>query len=265
LGFLSDTHCHLYFDLFENDLDEVLNRAWDAGITRILIPGTDLNTSFLAVRLAERDSRIFAAVGVHPNDALTWDDHTRSTLLDLARHPKVVAIGEIGLDYYRDYSPHILQREIFETQLDLAAEVDKPVILHNRQSMGDLWTIVQEWRTRINKSTKWLGVLHSFDGTVKQGLDAFTSGFFLGVGGPITFHKADERREITASLPLESLLLETDAPYLAPQLHRGQRNEPAYIHEVSAMISKLHNLSEEAVAQITLQNSNRLFSWGVPD
>lgn len=261
----SDTHCHLYFNSFENDLAAVLQRAKDVGISRILIPGTDLASSRQAVALAEQHSGLYAAVGVHPNDATTWNGETLANLADLARHPRVLAIGEIGLDYYRDFAVPELQRSILEQQLELATRLSKPVVIHSRAALPDLLPRIQEWYAALIRAGSPLaqrpGVFHAFDGTLETARQIIQMNFLIGVGGPITYPNARDRRELVAELPLSSLLLETDAPYLAPQQQRGRRNEPAFIPFIAEKIAELHSLPVNEIAQTTQNNANRLLAW----
>jgi TatD DNase family protein len=263
---LTDTHCHLNYHSFNHDLEAVLEHAWERGLSRILVPGTDLESSRQAVQMAAKYPQLYAAVGVHPNDATSWDNQTLEQLRKLAQQPKVVAIGEIGLDYYRQHAPHPLQREIFKTQLELAAHLNLPVILHNRQSGEDLWPMIFEWQAQLVQSGSLLanrpGVLHSFDGDEQIAAQAIQHHFLLGVSGPVTFESAHERHRVTSALPLESVLIETDAPFLTPHPHRGRRNEPAYVSYVAEKIAALHQKPLAFVAKITTQNAQRLFAWG---
>jgi len=262
---LTDTHCHLDFRAFDEDRDAVLARAWEAGLTRVLNPGIDLESSRRAVALAERHANVFAAVGVHPNDAATWDDHTLDELRALAAHPKVVAIGEIGLDYYRDRAPHDLQDRVFRAQLDLAAETGLPVIVHVREAMADVLAVLQEWVTALRAAESPLserpGVLHSFFGTADDAAQALEMGFYLGITGPVTFKNAGEQQRLVSGLPLTGLLIETDAPFLTPHPHRGRRNEPAYVQHTAAKIAELQHQPLAVVAQQTGANAARLFRW----
>jgi TatD DNase family protein len=264
LAIFVDTHCHLNFNSFEADLGQVLERAWKAGIERILMPGVDVETSRQVIKLSERDPRLFAAVGVHPNDALSWDESTREELCRMAKHPRVLAIGEIGLDYYRDRAPHELQKEILGEQLGLAAETGKPVLIHSRQSLPELWPILANWQTQLDGQhplAKQCGVLHSYEGDLATALAAVKQGFFIGIGGPVTFRNAPERQILVASLPLEAMLLETDAPFLAPHPYRGRRNEPAYIPVIAEKIAGLHSQPLEVIAEVTFTNADRLLGW----
>ena len=263
---LVDSHCHLFFNLFRDDLDEVLGRAWEKGITRILVPGIDLETSRQAVVLSEKYPNLFAAVGVHPNDALSWQTSSLAQLRELAEHPKVAAIGEIGLDYYRDKTPQGLQREVLKAQLDLAAILRKPVVIHSRQAFTDLWPLLKDWQESMvqagNPLSQAPGVLHSFEGNPEMALQAVEQHFKIGIGGPVTFRSAAGRQELAKGIGLEHILLETDAPFLTPHPHRAQRNEPSYVIFIAEKIAELRAQSLPLVAEATTQNANLLFAWG---
>ena len=263
---LIDTHCHLNLNLFQNDLPNVLERAWDNGIERILIPGIDLETSRRAVELSEIYPKLYSAVGVHPSEALSWDQSSKDQLIELAKHPKVVAIGEIGLDYYRDGAARDLQIEVFQSQLDLASDLEKPVIIHNRQAIEDIWPIINEWQTGLNRkgipTSSRPGVLHSYEGTIELALKAVQLNFAIGIGGPVTFRNAPDRQLLAASIPLSGMVLETDAPFLTPHPHRGKRNEPAFILLIAEKIADLNNKPLDQIAEITSNNADRLFEWG---
>ncbi len=260
-----DTHCHLNFNLFEQDLDQVLQRAWEHGLQRILVPAIDLATSRQVVALSEKDSRLYAAVGVHPNDASSWQTHTLDELRELACHPRVVAIGEIGLDYYRDRAPRELQQQVLLAQLELAVETGKPVVIHAREALSDLWPMLSSWQTALAGLQASLaerpGVLHSFDGSLEDAQRALAHGFLLGITGPVTYRNAPARQQLVAALPLAGLLLETDAPFLTPHPHRGKRNEPAYIPLIAEKIAELQALPISVIAATTTSNANRLFGW----
>lgn len=263
---LNDTHCHLNLKTaFQEDFDAVISRAWEAGLDRILIPGIEVASSRLAIELAETDDRIFAAVGVHPNDALTWETSTLQELSSLARHPKVVAIGEIGLDYYRDHAPREIQIEILKQQLELAATLGLPVIVHNRDAIHDLLPLLTEWQSSLVRAGNPLhthpGVLHAYTEDGQTASKVIAQSFFVGIGGPVTFKNAPDRQKVVGELPLTSVLLETDSPFLAPHPHRGQRNEPAYVALVAEKIASLKQLTVKEVVDITAGNANRLFEW----
>lgn len=261
----TDTHCHLDFDRFAQDRTQVLERAWDAGLVWILNPGIDLHSNQAAIELAKTfPGRISAAVGIHPNFGQPWTADILPTLREQAGQPGVVAIGEIGLDYYRQHTPFDQQRRMFEAQLALADELARPVILHNRDAAADLVMILTDWHQGLVQSGHPLadrpGVFHSFTADYDTALAALEMNFYIGISGPVTFANAAERKTITRQLPLDRLLLETDSPFLTPHPHRGKRNEPAFIPLIAEEISRLHNTSPKQVADITYTNACRLFN-----
>jgi TatD DNase family protein len=262
---LTDTHCHLDFEAFDLDREQVIQRARAAGLSHILNPGIDLDTSRQALRLAEQYAEVYVAVGVHPNSATCWDDTTYAALRSLAEHPRVVAIGEIGLDYYRDHAPRDLQRSVLRRQLVLAGETGLPVILHNRDASDDLLDILAEWRSELETNNSPLatnpGVLHSFSGSLETARQALDLGFQIGITGPVTFKNAAGLQDVVKSIPTGRLLVETDAPFLTPHPLRGKRNEPAYVALTAEKIAVLHGLAAEELARITTANAGRLFHW----
>lgn len=263
--FFCDTHCHLNLDTFSNDLDIVVSRALDAGVQRILVPGINIITSRIAIDLAENYQCVFAAVGVHPNEANTWTDDNDEELHQLANHPKVVAIGEIGLDYYRNRALSSLQQKILYRQLDLAEQVAKPVILHSRQSLPDLTKIMLTWTGQLLKKTHSLvdrfGVFHAYEGDHEMAQELIEKGFYIGVGGPVTYKNASSRQQVIANTPPEGILLETDAPFMTPQPWRGKRNEPAYIPMIAGKIAELQGIPISEVAQASSNAASFLFCW----
>ena len=269
---LCDTHCHLNFDSFDADRPQVLESARVAGVGRILIPAIDLQTSQDIVDMAQTVPELYAAIGVHPHDGASWRKETRASLHELAQQPKVVAIGEIGLDYYRVLTPISQQQHIFAQQLELAAELELPVVIHIRdanrqqpQATADTLRMLAEWTAGLRQSGSPLadrpGVLHSFSSGLAAGLDAIQLGFMLGITGPVTYKKAFDLQDVVLGIPLQRLLVETDAPFLTPHPYRGQRNEPAYVRFVVEKIAELHNLPTGEIEAITTQNAGRLFLW----
>ncbi len=283
---LTDTHCHLDMYKFDHDRPAVVERAAQAGLVRILIPGLDPASSLKAIQLAESRDMLFAAVGFHPSEMDQLSEAGMQTLNRRAVHPKVAAIGEIGLDYYwvKDPQKRAEQRAGLKQQLSLAQHLQKPVVLHSREEQDreqgacaeDLLDILEEWVSDLSRSAsnekngsmtssrliEHPGVLHSFSGSPEIARRAIELGFFIGVTGPVTYKKADRRREIIASLPLESLLIETDAPYLAPEPVRGKRNEPAFVAHIADKIAEIQSRSPQEIAARTTANAARLFSWG---
>lgn len=269
---LSDTHCHLNFKVFDDDRSAVLERSRQVGVVRICNPAIDLPTSREIIQLADEFPEVYAAVGVHPNDALTWDEHSLGELRTLADHPKVVAIGEIGLDYYWERTPHDLQRTIFHQQLQLAQVCELPVIVHVRDTadggqhaMLDVLEMLKEWRGELVEAGSPLvqrpGVLHSFSGNLADARKALDLGFYIGITGPITFRNAAALQQLVAHIPVDQLLIETDAPFLTPHPFRGKRNEPAHVRLVADKIADIHNQRLDAIAELTTQSAGRLFNW----
>jgi len=262
---LIDTHAHLDFRQFDDDRNAVLDRAWQAGLIAVITIGIDLKTSRAAVALAEAHERVFATVGFHPHDAKTADDAALIELRDLARHSRVVAIGEMGLDFYRDRSPRDVQRRVFRRQLQIAAELGKPVVVHDREAHADTLEILRQWIAESQTTfSEYRGVLHCFSGNLALAQAVIELGFFIGVDGPITYRNARKLPDIVKALPLDRLLVETDAPFLTPHPHRGQRNEPAYVRLVAEKIADTKNLPLEEVAQATTANAKALFQLDVP-
>lgn len=254
---LVDTHCHLDFERFDEDREQVVARAAAAGVERIIVPALDLENVETVLALAEQYEAVYAAIGVHPNSASAWDDGWLDRLRALAGHEKVVAIGEIGLDYYWDKTPVAVQQHAFSRQLALAAELGLPVIVHNREAGDDVLRLLARSPLAGREEP---GVLHSFSAPWETAAAGLELGFYLGFTGPVTFKKADELREVVARVPLERLLVETDAPFLTPQPHRGKRNEPAYVAHVAAKIAEVRGLTAGEVAAATTANARRLFS-----
>ncbi len=249
---LIDSHAHLDDRAFRVDRAAVIARAFAAGIGIITI-GSDLRSSREAVRLAERHRRIWAAVGAHPHGARHVDASTLQAFGRWAKHDAVVAIGEIGLDYYRDLSPRDVQRRAFREQLDLARRLDLPICLHDRESTDDLLEILRE------APGEHRGVVHSFLGGSDLARAFLDLGLHLGIGGPVTFPKNGALREAVRGVPIERLLIETDAPYLTPVPYRGRRNEPSYVVHVAGEVAKLKGVDVEDIARRTTENAVRLF------
>ena len=259
-----DTHCHIDFEDYDADRAEVLERAKQANLCFLINPGIDLASSKAALSLSlEYPGFIFAAVGIHPNYVSSMATGDLERLSDLAHTQALVAIGEIGLDYYREYSEPAQQREAFLAQLDLAARCELPVIIHNREASRDLVLILSDWQRGLpagSRLKRFPGVLHAYSDSLDEALELAELNFAFGLGGPVTYHNGAERRAVAAGLPLQKILLETDAPFLTPHPHRGKRNEPAYIPLIAAEIARLHERTPEEVGEITTQNAIRLFN-----
>lgn len=252
---LIDSHAHVDFPQFDNDRDAVIGRARDTGLVALVNIGTNLGTSRTSVTLAQRHDFIYATVGVHPHDATAATSEALAELRALAQHPKVVAIGEIGLDYYRDYSPRPAQRQAFRNQLALASELECPVVVHSRDAHDEVLRILGDWQGT--------GVLHTYAAGPDRLDQVVDMGFFIGISGPVTYAKADQLRAVAKAVPLDRLLIETDCPYLTPQPHRGKRNEPAYVAFVAEAVAQVRGDSTQKIASATTENARRLF--GLPD
>lgn len=258
---LIDTHAHLHAAQFNADRDAVIQRMRQAGITGIVTIGTDVPASRAAIELANRHSDIWATVGVDPHEAATFGDATLDELRELAHSPQVVAIGEIGLDYYWDKAPRQVQTTVFERQLELARELQLPVVIHNREAHADTLAMLREWAgDHPWRGERPLGVLHCFSGDVDMALEVIDLGFVISLAGPVTFKNAKKPVAVAEAVPLERLVVETDAPYLAPHPHRGQRNEPAYLWLTVQRIAEIKGVPVETVAEATLANSKALFA-----
>ncbi len=262
---LTDTHCHLNFNTFDLDREAVIARASQAGVHRMLNPGVDIPTSRQAVDLSEQFPDVYAAVGVHPNDSAAWNEAAIGTLRTMASNAKVVAIGEIGLDYYRDRAPGELQKKVFHCQLELAASLGLPVVIHNRKAGDDILAILKEWRLELVRAGSILadnpGVLHSFSENAEFANKALELNFYIGITGPVTYKNAHELRQLVADVPLDRILIETDAPFLTPHPHRGERNEPIHVRYVAEKIAEIRDLPVNEVVIASARNANRLFKW----
>ena len=267
-----DTHVHLQLSQYNDDLVAVLDRAAAAGVHAAIVPATTLQDSVagagLAVTYRDAVCSLYATVGIHPTSAHTLTGGVLETLAGLAAEQRVVAIGEIGLDYYwpkrknRGWccaSPEV-QRDALRHQLALALDLDLPVAIHDRDAHGDTLEILGEWKTSSSHArARARGVLHNYAGGPELLQDVLDLGFYIGMDGPVTLRKAEDLHEVARTVPLDRLILETDGPYLTPQPHRGQRNEPAYIPLIAARIAKLKGLAIEQIAEATTTNAETLF------
>jgi len=276
---LTDTHCHLDMERFDADRESVIERAGRAGIGRMLVPSLDLESARRILALIGRHPGLHAAVGFHPTEIQKMGASSLVELKRLASAGKAVAVGEIGLDYYW-VAESLRRREqhaALLSQLELAEACELPVVLHMREQddaehgacADDMLTILGDWvrglRSRGSPISDRPGVLHSFAGRLETAVRAIDLGFYIGVTGPITYPGTDRRREIVRQLPLERLLIETDSPFLTPQEHRGQRNEPAFVVHIADRIAQVQSRTPGEVADATSSNAARLFAWGEPD
>ncbi|BDQ01489.1 TatD family hydrolase [Ignavibacterium sp.] len=252
-----DTHAHLFYENFKNDLDEVIKRAKENGVDYILVPATDIKTAEETLKLCDNYDFIYAAVGVHPHDTKDWDDSLLSKIEQLAKNPKVVAIGEIGLDYYYDFSPRTQQIKAFRSQIELALKLELPVIIHNRDSDEDMMEIISSYC-----STGLKAHFHCFNASLNDAIEYMKMNHFISFTGNITFKKSDQLRNILKLIDLNHLLLETDSPFMTPVPHRGKRNEPAFVKLVAEKIAEVHNTPVEDISRITSLNAFRMFGIG---
>ncbi len=253
-----DTHAHLDFPNFNDDRDSLIKSCHSNGVKHIVNIGVDLETSEASIELAEKYDYIYATVGYHPHDSKDFTDDIYDRIRKLAGHPKVVAIGEIGLDYYRDHSPHDIQLEVFERQLDLADELGKPVVLHIRQAMDEAYDI-------LRKRNNHAGVLHAFPGDKNYAAEGIEMGYYIAFGGPITYPKSN-RPEVAAKIPLSKIVTETDCPYLPPQNYRGKRNQPDYIKYVIEKLTEVFpRYTYEDIERITEKNAAGMFGLPLDD
>lgn len=252
-----DTHAHLFYENFKDDLDDVIKRAKENGVDYILVPATDIKTAEETLKLCDKYDFIFAAVGVHPHDTKDWDDSLLNKIEQLAEHPKVIAIGEIGLDYYYDFSPRTQQIKAFRSQIELALKLELPVIIHNRDSDEDMMEIISSYC-----STGLKAQFHCFNASLHDAVEYMKMKHFISFTGNITFKKSDQLRNILKLIDLNHLLLETDSPFMTPVPHRGKRNEPAFVKLVAEKIAEVHNTPVEDISRITSLNAFRMFGIG---
>ncbi|MDQ0157791.1 TatD family hydrolase [Robertmurraya andreesenii] len=251
---LFDTHAHLNAEQFEEDLEEVIGRAQSEGVENIVVVGFDRPTITKAMELVDTYDFMYASIGWHPVDAIDMTDEDLAWIEELSSHPKVVAIGEMGLDYYWDKSPKDIQKEVFRKQIQLAKKVKLPIVIHNREATADIVEILREEGAEAVG-----GIMHCFSGSVEIARECLEMNFLISLGGPVTFKNAKKPKEVAEAVPLEKLLIETDCPYLAPHPYRGKRNEPGYVKLVAEQIALLKGISYEEVAKQTTLNAKKLF------
>lgn len=252
---LMDTHVHLNAEQYNDDLNEVIERALAENVQKMIVVGFDRKTITRAMELVEQYDFLYAAIGWHPVDAIDCTDADLDWIEQLAAHPKVVAIGETGLDYHWDKSPKDIQQEVFRKQIALAKRVKLPIVIHNREATDDCVTILrEEYAEEVG------GVMHSFSGSVETAKICIEKlNFIISLGGPVTFKNAKTPKKVATEIPLKYIMLETDAPFLTPHPYRGKRNEPSYIPLIAAQIAELKGITVAEVAEQTTENAHRLF------
>ncbi|MCC2250581.1 TatD family hydrolase [Virgibacillus sp. AGTR] len=251
---LFDTHVHLNARDFFEDRDETIQRAFDTGVNYMVVVGFDRETIPLAIEIAEQYETIYAAVGWHPVDAIDMTDEELNWIEEFSAHPKVVAIGEMGLDYHWDKSPKDVQKDVFRKQIRLAKKLNMPIIIHNREATEDVIEILQE-----EGAASIGGIMHCYNDSAKYVQACLDMNFYISLGGPVTFKNAVEPKEVAVQVPLDRLLVETDAPFLAPHPNRGKRNEPSYVKLVAEKIAELRGLTLEEISENTTKNAISLF------
>ena len=255
---LIDTHTHIDSDEFKDSFEEILKKANEYGVEKVVIPGVNPSGFKRIIKLCEQYDNVYGAVGVHPEDVNTFDENAQNLIKEYLKHKKILAIGEIGLDYYWDKSQVEKQKEIFEKQVLIAIEAKKPVLVHDREAHQDTFEILKK-----TKAKETGVVMHCFSGSPEFAMECIKEGFYIALGGVVTFKNAKKVKEVAKIVPLDRLLLETDAPYLAPVPYRGKTNEPAYVKFVAQEIANLRNISFEEIAKATTQNAKNLLK--IPD
>lgn len=251
---LFDTHVHLNVEQFEGEVEETIERAKEAGVEYMTVVGFDRETIPKAIELAETYDFIYAAVGWHPVDAVDMTDEDLDWLEELAGHPRVVALGEMGLDYHWDKSPKDVQKDVFRRQIHLAKKVNMPIIIHDREAHDDIVDLLEE-----ENAGEVGGIMHCFGGTAETAKRCMDMNFYISFGGPVTFKNAKLPKEVSREIPMDRLLVETDCPFLAPHPYRGKRNEPAYVKLVAEKIAELKEIPYEELAEQTTKNAKQLF------
>ncbi|UXV29340.1 TatD family hydrolase [Mammaliicoccus sciuri] len=251
---LIDTHVHLNADQYDEDLQEVIDRALEEGIDRMFVVGFDTNTIERTMKLIDQYDFIYGIIGWHPVDAIDCTEERLQWIEELSKHPKIIGIGEMGLDYHWDKSPKDIQKEVFRKQIALAKRVQLPIIIHNREATQDCVDILKE-----ENASEVGGIMHSFSGSNEIADEILKMNFYISLGGPVTFKNAKQPKEVAQHVPLDRLLVETDAPYLSPHPYRGKRNEPARVKLVAEQIAELRGISYEEVCKATTENAGRLF------
>lgn len=253
---LIDTHVHLNADHYDEDLDEVISRARDTGIEKMVVVGFDRKTIERTMKLIDEHKDVYGVIGWHPVDAVDCTDADLEWIEELSKHEKIVGIGETGLDYHWDKSPKDVQKELFRRQIALAKRVNLPIIIHNRESTEECVEILKE-----EQAGEIGGIMHAFSADEKVADEVINMNFYISLGGPVTFKNAQLPKDIAVHVPLEKLLVETDAPFLTPHPYRGKRNEPSYVKLIAEKIAELRGISYEAFAKATTENAERLFNF----
>lgn len=247
-----DTHCHLYHEYYE-DIDGLMEECKSEDVDRFIVNGCDMKSNIETLELSSKYDEVYAAIGFHPTELNNFDDSYFSWLEDNLKNKKVVAIGEIGLDYHYDNTDKEKQKYVFKRQLDLAQKYNRPVIIHSRDAIGDTYDILKEYNIK--------GSIHAYSGSIEMAKNFINLGFMIGVGGVITFKNAKNIKEVVKNIDLSYILLETDSPYLTPEPYRGSKNNPKYIPLIAKEISNIKNINISYVKRVCLKNTERLFDF----
>ncbi len=253
---LFDTHSHLNDPKFADDLDDTLSRMKEAGVVSTVIVGDASSDGKDVLSLMRAHSNLYGAYGLHPHDADKWNDEIEERVIRMSSAPGIVALGEIGLDYHYDFSPRETQKQVFIRQLELASELNTPVILHIREAHGDAWEILTE---HLKRGLKLRGIMHCYGGSLESALEYVKMGLYISFSGSLTFKNAPNLVRCAAGLPLERILIETDSPYMAPVPLRGKRNEPAFVRHVCDKLAQIRGISTEAAAEATYENALKVY------
>ena len=250
-----DSHAHLDDERFDEDRESLIEGFEQRDIDMVINVGSDLKSSRASIELSKKHENIYAVVGVHPHDAQYAEEDYLEQLKELSKEDKVVAIGEIGLDYFYDNSPRDIQRKVFIEQIRLAKELNLPVVIHTRDAAQETFDILKE----AARDGRLTGVLHCYSGSVEMAMKYIKLGFYISLGGPVTFKKSKTPKEVAAAVPLDRLLIETDSPYLTPEPHRGKRNDPTFVKYTAETIAKIREINVEELARATSENIKKLF------
>lgn len=253
-----DSHAHYDDEQFDADRDEVLKRIQQQGVVWVVNPASNLDSARKCIELSETYDFLYCAVGIHPHDSKEFSEETLESIREMASNKKVVAIGEVGLDYHYDFSPQNIQKECFAAQIQLALELKLPLIIHDREAHRDVLDII-----KAEKGYEAGGVFHCFSGSVELARTVLDLGFYIALGGAVTFKNAVKPVEVAKYVPADRLLVETDSPYMAPVPYRGKRNDSGYLHEIIQKIAEIRGSDFDVIANTTAQNANRLFGLGL--
>ena len=248
---LTDTHCHLFYEQLKNDLSNVLSRANEMNVTRFICVGTNINDSKECLSITENHENIFSSVGIHPHDSKDTEDGYIDEIYELMEYESMIAIGEMGLDYYRNISPPEIQEKVFREQLEIAQDLNRPIIFHNRDADSDIIKVLSDYPEVI-------GVAHCFSSTLETANSLLEMGYYISFSGNITF-KNNHLSEVVKEIPLHRILVETDSPYLSPEPYRGKTNEPSRVRIVAEKVAEIKNIPFEDIAKHTHENASELF------